>query len=98
MESLQQITELFRQFAPVKSVFLVRDPASGMSRGIAFVEFFSVDYSTYALSNSTSLEADRSSLKVHYAKKAFLQSLPAFQQQQALLSQVSSFKCFGLLH
>jgi RNA recognition motif-containing protein len=84
-----QITDLFRQFAPVKSVFLVRDPKSGMSRGIAFVEFFTTEYSNYVLSNTNSLEVEQNKpLKIHYAKKSFLQSLPSFQQQQMLLSQV----------
>eukprot|EP00604_Paraphysomonas_vestita_P000531 CAMPEP_0174825920 /NCGR_PEP_ID=MMETSP1107-20130205/43266_1 /TAXON_ID=36770 /ORGANISM="Paraphysomonas vestita, Strain GFlagA" /LENGTH=838 /DNA_ID=CAMNT_0016058065 /DNA_START=1649 /DNA_END=4165 /DNA_ORIENTATION=- len=82
-----QITEVFRQFAPVKSVFLVRDLTTGLSRGIAFVEFFSVEYSTYVLSNSSTLQFDRTTPTINYAKESFVQNLPAFHQQQLMLTQ-----------
>lgn len=72
-------------------MFLVRDLSTGISRGIAFVEFFSQEYSTYVLSNSASLQIDRTPLKIHYAKETFVQNLPAFQQQQLMLSQVKLY-------
>ena len=82
------MAETFRQFAPVKNVFLVRDLASRMSRGIAFVEYHSTDYATHALNNSQHLQMDRTTLKVNYAKEAFIQSIPAHQQQQRMMMMV----------
>ena len=41
--------ELFRQFAVVKSVFIVRDWATGASRGLAFLEFHSVEHASFAM-------------------------------------------------
>jgi len=84
----EQVAETFRQFAPVKNVFLVRDLASRMSRGIAFVEYHSTDYATHALNNSQHLQMDRTTLKVNYAKEAFIQSIPAHQQQQRMMMMV----------
>ena len=70
----------------------MRDLSTGLSRGIAFVEFHSVEYSTYVLSNSSTVQIDRISLKVNYAKESFVQNLPAFQQQQLMLTQVMLIK------
>lgn len=41
--------ELFRQFAVVKSVFIVRDWSTGASRGLAFLEFHTVEHAVFAL-------------------------------------------------
>ena len=88
--------EAFRQFAPVKNVFVVRDLASGMSRGIAFVEFHSVEYAAHTLSNSSQLQMDRNVLKINFAKDSVIASIPAYQQQQFMMSQVrriTSYTC-----
>ncbi len=66
----------------------MRDLSTGLSRGISFVEFYSVEYATYVLSNSGSLQIDRNSLKINYAKESFIQNLPAFHQQM-MMNQVT---------
>lgn len=43
------MNEVFRQFALVKHVSLIRDPAAHYSKGLAFVEFFSPEHAQYAL-------------------------------------------------
>jgi RNA recognition motif-containing protein len=68
--------ELFRQFAVVKSIFVVRDLNSGISRGVAFVEFHTIDHAAYVLQSSeaSKLQMDSSStpLKLCYAKQSFM--------------------------
>lgn len=75
----------------------MRDLTTGLSRGIAFVEFFSVEYSTYVLSNSSTLQFDRTTPTINYAKESFVQNLPAFHQQQLMLTQVCSYSLFKSL-
>jgi hypothetical protein len=50
-----QIQELYRQFALVKSVALVRDPASHYAKGLAFVEFHSPEYAQYAMQHTNGM-------------------------------------------
>lgn len=88
MHVYKKVMETFRQFAPVRSVFLVRDSTSGMSRGIAFVEFHSVEYAAHALSNSSQLQMDRNKLKINFAKESIVANIPSFQQQQMMMMQV----------
>src|SRR4051812_13592678 len=47
-----QIGELFRQYAVVKSVVVMKDPGTNYSRGLAYVEFYSVEQAAYALQNT----------------------------------------------
>jgi RNA recognition motif-containing protein len=70
-----QVMETFRQFALVKSAQIIRDRATGMSKGIAVVEFHSVEHATYTVSNSSQLLMDKYPLKINYFKDSFLQSL-----------------------
>ena len=79
-----QVTELFRQFALVKSVKIVRDPVTGMSKGIVLVEFFSVDYASHTLAHSADLQFERRPLRVQYAKDSFVTSVFTQQQQYAM--------------
>ena len=72
---LSKVTEVFRQFALVKSVQIVRDDNTGMSRGIALVEFNSVDYATHTLCNSANVELDKKPLRISYAKDSFVSSI-----------------------
>jgi hypothetical protein len=75
---------LFRQFAPVKSANVVRDPVSGVSRGIVLVEFFSVDYASHTLAHSKDLQFERRPLKVQFAKDSFVTAVLTQQQQYAM--------------
>ena len=58
----------------VKSVFVIRDPITGYSRGIGFVEFFSEDQAAYVIHNSAMLSLDKNTLKVSFARPSFLQA------------------------
>jgi hypothetical protein len=49
---ISQIHELYRQFALVKSVALVRDPTTHYAKGLAFVEFHSPEYAQYAMQHT----------------------------------------------
>lgn len=75
---------MFRQFALVKSANIVRDPVSGVSRGIVLVEFFSVDYASHTLAHSADLQFERRPLKVQYAKDSFVTAVFTQQQQYAM--------------
>lgn len=81
-----QVSEMFRQYAVVKSVHVVRDFNTNLSRGIAFVEFHSIEHATHTMhcfsGNQTSND-----IKVNYAKDSFVQGLPALQQQYQTLPQ-----------
>ena len=46
---------MYRQFAVVKSVTLMRDPASHFAKGLAFVEFHTVEYAQYALQRTNGM-------------------------------------------
>jgi hypothetical protein len=50
-----QIQELYRQFALVKSVALVRDPATHYAKGLAFVEFHSPEYAQYGMQHTNGM-------------------------------------------
>lgn len=79
--------ELFRQFAAVKSIHVIRDlnPASRTAamhttgaKGFAYIEFYSTEHATYALScynNSAAELRSESSLmnmKVSYARETVM--------------------------
>ena len=91
-----QVTEIFRQLAVVKSVFLLRDPAKNMSRGVAFVEFHSLEHAQHALNtaNSIGLQYDNNTLKVSFAHEGYMrQSMKQYEeamQQQAHEQQLAA--------
>jgi hypothetical protein len=76
---------------------VVRDLTSGMSRGIAFVEFHSVEYAAHVLSNSSQLQTGRNPLRINFAKDSVIASIPAYQQQQLLLMQVRGSRRMRLM-
>ena len=67
------IVELFRQFSVVKTVYLLRDGMTGISKGIAFVEFHTIEHAVHTLQQSSlgQLHLDSSPLKINYAKESF---------------------------
>lgn len=71
----QQLTELFRQFATVKSVHIIRDPQNRTSRGFAYVEFHTIEHAAYALQCSADLKLNNMDLKIAYAKESVMQQL-----------------------
>jgi RNA-binding protein 5/10 len=60
----------FSKHAPIKDLRLVRDKFTHVSRGFAFVHFYSVEDATKALeaTNRTALERNGKILRVAYAK------------------------------
>jgi len=74
--SEEQVTELFRQYAPVKGVLVVRDRVTTMSRGVALVEFHTTEHSAHALhhAETAKLSVDHGGppLKISYAKPSFV--------------------------
>jgi len=86
--SENQLLELFRRYAVVKSVFIVRDRQSNVSRGIAFVEFNAVEHATYALQSSVGLQIDKNTLKINYAREGIVQQQIALAQTHA--NQISN--------
>jgi len=80
----EQLNEVFRQFAQVKSVVLIRDPATNFSRGLAYIEFHSIDHATYALQNTNnmllgggdvSIAGSSAALKVAFARESTMRQL-----------------------
>lgn len=63
----------FSKHAPIKDLRLVRDKFTHVSRGFAFVHFYSVEDATKALdaTNGTTLEKNGQILRVAYAKSIF---------------------------
>ena len=76
--------ELFRQFAQVKSVKILRDQMTGMSKGMAYVELYSTEHAVHTIQQTMSgqIYLDSSPLKILFAKESF---------RLALLSKVSIF-------
>lgn len=72
----EQVMEAFRQYAVVTSARIVRDRTSGVSKGLAFVEFPSVEYATHTLqqATTTSLQIDKMTVKVSYAREMVAQT------------------------
>lgn len=56
----------------MKHAQIIRDVTSGMSRGIAVVEFHSIEHATHTINNSTHLQLEKNSLKINYAKDTLL--------------------------
>lgn len=76
---------MFRQYALVKSVHVLRDANSNMSRGIAFVEFHSVDHAAHTMNSFNQTQQSSSqNLKVNFAKESFVQGLSSLQQQHMM--------------
>jgi RNA recognition motif-containing protein len=71
--SEDSIIELFRQFAVVKSAYLLRDAVTGISKGVAFVEFHTVDHAVHTLQQTSlgQIHLDSSPLKIMFAKESF---------------------------
>lgn len=85
------MSELFRQFAIVKSVQLLSEPISGLFRGLALVEFHSTEYATHTLNHSTYLQAEHQ-LKIYYAKESALRSYrPALNPYAAAALQAAQW-------
>ena len=77
--------ELFRQFALVKGVNIIRDPASMLSRCVCYVEFHAVEHATHALNCSQGLQIDNALLKVAYARENVMhQIIQQVQHRTAL--------------
>lgn len=73
--SASKVAELFRQYSVVKNVVILKDPSTNYSKGLAFVEFPSVQYASFALQNGQSLYIDAILLKVSYAKETVMHQL-----------------------
>ena len=80
----EQLNEVFRQYAQVKTVVLIRDPATNFSRGLAYIEFHSIDHATYALQNTNnmllgggdvSIASSSAALKVAFARESTMRQL-----------------------
>ena len=69
----EAIIELFRQFAVVKSAYLLRDGVTGISKGVAYVEFHTVDHAVHTLQQTSlgQIHLDSSPLKILFAKESF---------------------------
>jgi RNA recognition motif-containing protein len=80
--------ETFRQYAVVSNVLIMRDWATGLSRGIAFVEFQTVEHATHARNLSSQLVIAKHQLKVGYARPGYMKFFQA---------QVSFYFAFMLL-
>jgi RNA recognition motif-containing protein len=67
------IIELFRQFAVVKSAYVLRDAVTGISKGAAFVEFHTVGHAVHTLQQTSlgQIHLDSSPLKIMFAKESF---------------------------
>ena len=66
-----QILETFRQYALVSNVLVMRDWATGVSRGIAFVEFHTVEHAVHAKTQSSQLVIGKHQIKVGYARPGY---------------------------
>ena len=60
---------------------LVRDRNTGIPKGIAIIEFHSIEHATYALTSSTGLQFEGFTLKTNYAKETFVKAQIAVAQQ-----------------
>ena len=93
---------MFRQYALVKSAFILRDIKSNMSRGIALVEFFSVEHATHTMNSfnqsQLSSSASGNSIKINYAKESFVRGLPSLLQQQQLFQPTSMHHSNAVSH
>jgi len=108
MEAVQEVEnkvkELFRQFAAVKSVHVLYDHTNHnnhnmhmtllqQQQGIAYIEFYSLEHSAYALQCCKSLPELKldphclSPLRVAYAREMVMQQLIVIHQQQLLQQQ-----------
>jgi hypothetical protein len=91
-----QVMEVFRQFAVVKSLYLLRDPSVGHAKAMAFLEFHTVEHAAYVMQNAANIRIDAVPLKISYARESVMSQL--IQQVNAndceydfeiMLSQIS---------
>ena len=67
------VIELFRQFAVVKSVKILRDQITGISKGLAYVEFHTIEHAVHTFKQTSvgPVYLDSNPLKICYAKESF---------------------------
>ncbi len=70
-----QVMDVFRQFAVVKSLYLLRDPSVGHAKAMAFLEFHTVDHAAYVVQNAANIRIDAVPLKVSYARENVMSQL-----------------------
>lgn len=79
------IANIFRQFAVVKSCVLVMDYSKQISRGIAYIEFHTVEYAAFCIDGvrkvGLKVEEGRE-IKLNYANIVYMNKLLTVQQQQ----------------
>ena len=70
----------------VKSVRIVRDRSTGVSRGVAFVDFPSVSYASHSLQQATALPLviDKTPVKISYAKEAVAMTLTSLPVRKSI--------------
>ncbi|KAL9645012.1 hypothetical protein ABK040_004505 [Willaertia magna] len=73
MTTESTLLNVFNQYAPVKTCRIIRDRATLISRQFGFVEFFSVDDATKALTQSTGICIEGAYVQITYAKRQHIQ-------------------------
>jgi RNA recognition motif-containing protein len=81
------VKEVYRQYAVVKSVSLMRDPATHFARGLAFVEFHSPEYAQYALQRTNGMAIGGADMAVGGDNAVFV-AFARMDVMQALLKKV----------
>ena len=83
--SEDDIANIFRQFAVVKSCVLIMDYSKQMSRGIAYIEFHTVEYAAFCIDGVKKVGLkveDGRDIKLNYASIIYMNKLLTAQQQQ----------------
>ena len=83
--SEDEIANIFRQFAVVKSCVLVMDYSKQISRGIAYIEFHTVEYAAFCIDGVKKVGLkveDGRDIKLNYANTIYMNKLLTVQQQQ----------------
>jgi len=75
--SKQTLINLFQKYSPVKSCRLLWDKSRNISRGTAFIEFYSVEEANKVLSQTQSLTIDGSQVRVSFARHNNSDTMPS---------------------
>jgi RNA-binding protein 5/10 len=81
---LNQLLDIFSQYAQVKDIRMIRDRMTGELKDFAFIEFFTLDEANYVLAEikRNPLRINDESVNITYSKIRRFEEEPRFNELQ----------------
>jgi len=85
------VSGLFRPYAMVKSVSLMRDPSSQFATHLGYIEFYSVEHAQYALQSYNHAHSSGLVTEMHHGVSASGAAFANLKAMQRLHKEVHTF-------